>query len=86
MNKPRLHSLRMDSASLLGIRESVGFQSYIHTNRNNSDGTHAQIVARGVSVPAAYDKLFNRLFGIESFESFCAQGGELMPSPSQAAH
>lgn len=85
MNRPRLYGMRMECAGLVGIHQSIGFQSYIHTNRNNSDGPYVQIRTQGITEPGAHARLINHLLHIESFDEFCTHGGKLMPTPSQAA-
>ncbi len=83
MTTQLVHGASVSSSSLAIIYNSAGFTTYINSTRDNSDGTHAEIVARNPLNSICYSDIFDRIAGIGSLADFLANGGKLKPAPSQ---
>lgn len=83
--KPKSSLVKLSAGSLTRVYASPEFWQCLGLTRDNSDGTHAQIVAGCTSTPQDFANVVDGMLGLRSLNDFFSAGGKLLPAPSQAA-
>lgn len=74
--------LDFDAKAMKSVYQSHEFMLYVNSGRDNSDGTHKEIVEACTSNRKNISSVMDAALGIDSLEDFITAGGKFLPPVS----